>query len=125
MIDIKFDASAINASLDRFSEKIKSTVIRTGAQAAAQVFYEETKQRVPVETGRLKSSIYQVFSKDNSGDGVAVYHISWNRRKAPHGHLVEFGTSKSAARPFLRPAFESVKESAVDAAKDTMARELK
>lgn len=122
---VEFDQTALNASLDRFSEKIKSTVIRSGAQAAAQVFYEETKERVPVDSGKLKASIYQAFSKDNSGDGRAEYHVSWNRRKAPHGHLVEFGTSRAPAHPFLRPAYEAVKTQAADSAKQKMAEALK
>jgi Flp pilus assembly protein TadG len=67
---------------------------RPAAQAAAQVLYDEVKRNVasiPVKTGRLAQSIYQVYSQPNSGDGRATYHVSWNHRKARHGHLVEFG----------------------------------
>lgn len=38
--------------------------------------------------------------------------------------LVEFGTSKKSARPFLRPAFESQKDKALNAFKARMEREL-
>jgi HK97 gp10 family phage protein len=34
-----------------------------------------------------------------------------------YAHFVEFGTSKMAARPFMRPAFESRKAGAVEAIK--------
>jgi len=67
---------------------------RPAAQAAAQVLYDEVKRNVaaiPKKTGNLDRSIYQVFSTSLSSPGVATYHISWNHRKAPHGHLVEFG----------------------------------
>lgn len=33
--------------------------------------------------------------------------------RAPHAHLVEFGTVNMPAEPFLRPAFEAKKEQAV------------
>lgn len=112
--------AGINAALDKFAEHVKTRVIRAGTQAAAQQFYEGARREVPEKTGTLKSAIYQVYSKDNSGDGQATYHISWNRSKAPHGHLIEFGTSRAPAQSFLRPAYESVKYSAGDAARQKM-----
>jgi histone H3/H4 len=33
---------------------------------------------------------------------------------APHGHLVEFGTVHSAAKPFLRPAVDESAQAAID-----------
>lgn len=67
---------------------------RPAAQAGAQVFYDKAKAnatRLGRVTGNLAASIYQVYSRDNSPKGVAQYHISWNHKKAPHGHLVEYG----------------------------------
>lgn len=56
--------------------------------------------------GTLKRAIYQVYSKDNSTQGVrAEYHVSWNKKRAPHGHLIEYETSRTAARPFVAPAY--------------------
>lgn len=43
------------------------------------------------KTGNLVNSIYQAYSERNSEPGRAVYHVSWNPRKAPHGGLVEWG----------------------------------
>ena len=119
-MDVKLDLSDLSVSLDKFSEKINTSVIRAGSQAAAQVFYEEAKTLVPVKSGLLKESIYQVYSEDNSGPGKATYHVSWNRKKAPHGHLIEFGTSRSPANPFLRPAYEAAKKQAFAAAMEKM-----
>lgn len=116
---IKFDPSSLNEALDNITEAAEEHV-RPAAQAGIQVLYDEVLLRVPVNTkarttksgrviapGALKASIYQAFSKDNSGNGFATYHASWNYRKAPHGHLVEFGTSRSPAHPFLRPAYDA------------------
>lgn len=67
---------------------------RPAAQAGAQVFYDRVKANVGKlgrKTGNLQRSIYQVFSQDNSSLGRAQYHVSWNNKKAPHGHLVEYG----------------------------------
>lgn len=118
--------------------------VRPAAQAMAQVLYDHVQTnvgRIRKRTGNLASSIYQAYSKDNSTPSRAVYHVSWNATKAPHGHLVEFGhlqryevtydpatkrftTHKDrplaapkqvAARPFVRPAFAKAQE-ALDAA---------
>ncbi len=98
---------------------------RPAAQAGAQVLYDRVRDLVPTSlkghwfhgtsfkeygtkywfnAGALKASIYQVYSKDNSGQGFATYHIAWNHQEVPYGFMVEFGTSKAPAHPFLRPA---------------------
>jgi len=110
---------------------------RPAAQAVAQVLYDEVKSnvsRIKRKTGNLASSIYQAYSADHSKPGHATYHVSWNARKAPHGHLVEFGhlqryevsynretkrfithrdrplpvPKQIAAKPFIRPALGKV-----------------
>lgn len=74
-------------------EKIKSAV-RPAAQAGAQVLYDQVKANVNSlgrKTGNLAASIYQAFAPEKGGDLLATYIVSWNKRKAPHGGLVEFG----------------------------------
>lgn len=124
---IKFDAAGLNGALDELA-KGAAEQVRPAAQAGAQVLYDEVQARVPVKAkattrkgkvlppGALKASIYQVYSKDNSGSRHATYHVSWNAKKAPHGHLVEFGTSRMAARPFLRPAYDAKVKEALETA---------
>jgi hypothetical protein len=136
VFSIKFDPSQMLAGLDEKVEKAKQAV-RPAAQAGAQVYYNEVTlnvSRIGKVTGNLAASIYQVYSKDNSTPTKATYHISWNAKKAPHGHLVEFGhlmtrkayigsdgkwyTSKElldnpkqvGARPFVRPAYSRAQE---------------
>lgn len=90
---LSVDLAGLHAMLDELGDAAEA-VARPAAQAAAQVFYDEIKRNVaaiPEKTGNLDRSIYQVFSQSNSGTGRATYHVSWNTRKAPHGHLVENG----------------------------------
>lgn len=128
---VKVDMRGLRDLMADFTRECEEAA-RPAAQAGAQVIYEEVKKNVgqiKKKTGNLASSIYQAYSKDNSAEGRATYHVSWNAKKAPHGHLVEFGhiqryrvgfnkktgrffTVKSqpvapklvAARPFIRPA---------------------
>lgn len=127
------DLAGLDRIVDDATIAVKAAA-RPAAQAAAQVLYDEVRGNVAKlkkRTGNLAASIYQAYSKDQSVEGgTQTYHVSWNARKAPHGHLVEFGhlqryeisydpqtrrftTHKDrplaqprlvAARPFLRPA---------------------
>ncbi len=90
---IKVDTSRIDAIINSAEQDLMDAA-RPAAQAMAQVLYDRVKLNVASMgrvTGKLSDSIYQAFSKDNSSYGRAVYHISWNVKKAPHGHLLEYG----------------------------------
>lgn len=150
MIRIEFDDKLLQEQLDQLGKKA-SELTRPAAQAGAQVLYDEVKlnvSRIGRKTGNLAASIYQVFSKDNSDDTRSTYHVSWNAKKAPHGHLVEYGhiqtrkvyigsdgnwyTSNTklpepkqvGARPFIRPAYDAKAQAALKEAADTYARLL-
>jgi HK97 gp10 family phage protein len=60
------------------------------------------KQRCPVDTGRLRSSITEALGEDSQG---LVARIGTNVEYARH---VEFGTVRMRAQPFLRPALKDV-----------------
>jgi HK97 gp10 family phage protein len=127
-LDVKLSGD-ITSALDKYEAKVKEGVIFSGAAAMANVIYEEVKLNAspPLmgrKTGNLESSIYRVYSPERSTDGVKAYLISWNKSKAPHGHLIEFGTSRMPAKPFVRPAFGKVQE-AIKAGQARMAERLK
>lgn len=85
---------------------------------AGEILLESAKERVPVATGNLKNSGY-VSTKTKSS---YIKRRGWKRERkpledggvviafsAPHSHLVEFGTKKMAAKPYLRPALDELK----------------
>jgi hypothetical protein len=148
---MRVSLAGLDAQLDADADAMEAAA-RPSAQAAAQVLYNEVKRnvaRLKRHTGNLDRSIYQAFSKDNSGPGLATYHVSWNAKKAPHGHLVEYGhlqrfeitfdpttqrftTHKDrplaqpkqvAARPFVRPAVSKF-DAAMDAATEALFAQL-
>ena len=94
--NLSIDMSAFESEMEQFADRAEKAA-RPAAQAGAQVLYERVKANVAAlgrKTGNLDSSIYQAYSANNSGEGKATYHISWNASKAPHGHLVEWGYIK-------------------------------
>lgn len=129
---LKCDVADLLRTLERDEQALVGAA-RPAAQAAAQVVYDCVQGNVAAlgrVTGKLADSIYQVYSGDNSGPGHAVYHVSYNHRKAPHGFLVEYGHVQryvtyigsngrfyTAIRPEMRGK-PSPKRSASAAAKD-------
>lgn len=114
-IDVPTDG--IKALLSELGANAEAAV-RPAAQAAAQVLYDAVKAnvgRIGRKTGNLERSIYQAFSPEQSGPGVATYRVSWNAKKAPHGGLVEYGHlqryryykgNDGKIRPMVRPGME-------------------
>lgn len=101
-------------------------VARGTCLAGAKVLKEEAKLRVSVDEGTLRDNIYVAFSESDSTETEKAYTVSWRKKQAPHGHLIEFGHwlvvggkrvgGKNvggirvvwvAAKPFLRPAYDA------------------
>lgn len=123
MITVESNLESLGASLDAFEKSVNEQVVFSGVAAMAKVMYDDALLNVPVKSGLLKSAIYRAYSPERSNSTKKTYRISWNKSKAPHGHLVEFGTSRAAPHPFLRPAFDKVNQ-AIEAGKERMAQRL-
>lgn len=115
----------LEADLDRFGAAIAEKVLLSGVAAMAKVMYDEARLNAAkhIKSGLLYSAIYRVYAKDKSSDTRKTYEISWNKKTAPHGHLIEFGHSKAPAYPFIRPAFDRVND-AIEAGKARMAERM-
>jgi HK97 gp10 family phage protein len=121
-VSIKINEDLIK-SLEKFEKETREKILISATAASAKVIYEDVLINVPVKTGLLKSSIYRTFSKEKSSYEVATYRISWNHKIAPHGHLIEFGTSKSPAKPFVSPAMDKMPD-AINAGIERMIERL-
>lgn len=117
--------AGLRRDIREFGDTVKDQVAMAGVAAGAKVLYEEARALAPVseerhtfygraskrtgvtytfQPGNLRAAIYRAYSPEKSGDSRKEYRISWNARKAPYGHMVEFGTARAPAHPFLGPA---------------------
>lgn len=140
------DVASALKGLDVLNGDLRVHLARSMAVAGGEVFRDEAKARAPVggdlavaahqhgesnNPGTLKRAIYLAYKTELSSRAEAVYTVTWNKKVAPHGHLVEFGhwqTRKAyvgsdgywystkeplaqprwiAANPFLRPAYDA------------------
>ena len=134
MITVSINRGALEKAILDLNGKIDGAV-GPAAKVGSQIFYEQVQENFRMnvqfsrkphwfyglaskaaknnkkskaylfDPGTLYNSIYQVYSRDNSSEKRAVFHIAWNHQKAPYGFMVEFGTSRAPAHPFLNPAW--------------------
>lgn len=139
----KVDMSSVQDGLDKLAGPLRVSLARSMAVAGGKVIRDEAKLLAPVGTeeggsirpGALRDSIYLAYKEAKSTGENVTYAVTWNSKKAPHGHLLEFGhwqpyvvrktptgyyTTKvkketptwTSAHPFLRPALDSAGERA-------------
>lgn len=101
--------------------KIEGRLLANAVRAGARVVRKAAKARVPVKTGKLRDSLMVKKVRQRQSSSVLVI-VGPKWPEGAHGHLVEFGTKHSAAKPFLRPAFDEKAGEALDKIGDTLGR---
>lgn len=86
---------------------LRKKAVDPAMRAGMRIYVNEAKARAPVLTGELKKSINARKDSYESTRGSTSY-LAGVKVSAFYYHFIEFGTSKLAARPFLRPAWEAV-----------------
>ena len=100
MLGLKINFSGVNDVKKKLQNLVDDKKIEAMLERAAVEINNEAKILCPVRTGNLRASItYVHLNKFEWGVGT-------NTEYAPY---VEFGTYKMKAQPYLRPAFDKVK----------------
>jgi HK97 gp10 family phage protein len=76
-------------------------------RAAAKPIIAEAKRLVPKRTKALMRSITAAPNTRKRRPGEREYFIGFKRPISARAHLTEFGTSRSPASPFMRPAMDT------------------
>ena len=91
-----FDKKAL-ARLDRKFERMPRAMIaaaRKSLEASAGDITQAQKRLVPVNTGTLRDAImFEMSPGETAGVAIFVNYTNSGAPKAPHAHLVEFGTA--------------------------------
>ena len=107
--DIKFTgAKNLDKLLDALPAQMSKRVVRGSLLKSAQPILRAAKRNVPVRTGDLKKSLAAVKGgkrEERRGEVKVLIGARRSKRfRGFHAHLVEFGTAKTKAQPFLGPA---------------------
>jgi len=103
MVDVDVSYKIDRAAIEQLLVSPQGPVAREIALIAQEVV-NLAKLLVPVDTGRLRSSITFVMGTAN---GLVFAEVGTNVDYAPH---VEFGTKFMSAQPYLIPALIRVAE---------------
>lgn len=90
-------------------EKVEEAVLRA-VKRLSQYGAEQARDKVPVATGELKSSIKAL------NDGFVA--------DKDYAAFVEYGTEYQSAQPYMRPAFADVQKKADQVTQEEVKREL-
>ena len=110
----------LNKKLDVLNKKIERQAKRQTLSRAATPIVKEAKRTASNRFGHLKKSIQsKVKTYKKGGQVIAIvgarkeYQVTDDMgkkiRPAKYFHLIEYGTKKIKANPFLRNAFEKTK----------------
>lgn len=128
----------IDAKLKRLANAQRRQVQVRALRAGGEVIAEEARALVPVRYGVLRDSIGvsrikrgQNFSSGSGslGKGIEVWVGPQQGRDrladGYYGHMIEWGTFRSAAHPFMTPAYEAKRDEAMDRIRDVLTAEVR
>lgn len=123
----------LDAALAQLPKATGKAVLRRTAVRALAPVIAEARQLVPVDQGALKASLkittklskrQQRLNARAVAEGKSSVQLYAGPAALPSAHLIEFGTSKMAAQPFMRPAWDSKKDEVLELVKTEMADEI-
>lgn len=134
----------LDAALTELPRATGKNVARKALFKAAEPIAEAARQNVAVRSGKLQKSITVSTKLANkvgnaefaaamqsgqgkaaavaamrsarsaSGGGSGRVEVHVGAGQLPHAHLIEFGSSRQAPQPYLRPAFDAHSRGAVE-----------
>lgn len=96
-------------NLKSMQRRVLTKGLKESLLAAAEIIRVEAYQRAPVHTGKLAGSMVAEWDPQHH------YAVVGPSKIAFYGEFLEYGTSKMAAKPFLRPALDARREDAFHA----------
>jgi HK97 gp10 family phage protein len=89
--------------------------------AAARMIVREAKALVPVRTGDLKRSITYTRSGKGRGSNERLVLVGFRPPVSRRAHFTEYGTARSAAKPFMRPVLDARAQDALNIMAEVLA----
>lgn len=126
MIEASVDTTQLLQALKQFPINIQNNVLTGAVRAGCKPIVDEAKANVPKDTRNLEKSIGTVKrkTKDKSIARFSVTPRRGGKHDGFYAHMIEFGTSKMPAAPFMRPAFENQSDQSIKAAKEYIAKRI-
>lgn len=101
------------SGMDELLQKLETMGNKAGRienqalKKAAETVLDSAKDKVPIDTGKLKDTLD--IGKVKTKDGVKYIEVGITKgdnSEIYYGKFIEWGTSKRPATPYLQPAYE-------------------
>jgi HK97 gp10 family phage protein len=123
-IEIPRLAEVIKAFED-LDKRARSNALRAALRAATQPVLAAAKAKAPVDTGRLRKSLATTVSTKQGRSHAAIgLKQSIMGNSGWYGRMIETGTAKMPARPYLRPAFDESAGAALERFAEAFEQEI-
>ena len=140
-MEVKVDVrlNGLEEALQQLGPKLARRALRKAAKQVGEMWKTEIAARAPDDTGNLRDSIdYVVKTKAGKGGAPSTVRVSvgpaWDKdskgkgddsqQAAVYALMTEFGSKHQVAKPFMRPAFDSTADKAVDIFINTLRADL-
>lgn len=122
-LNFKIEGVALLTSkLDKLSSSIGGDSLKPDILTQAKIIAEDAKNRAPRgPTGNLKRSLHAKLMPGSPPVAIAAV----DRKIAPHGWIVEYGSSRTSPHPYFRPAVDAHIGEAKDNLKKAAKEKLK
>lgn len=104
MAKIKIEGGKeLAAKLKALETRLGGKILKSAVQDGADLIERSAREKVPIRTGLLKRSIdteVEVASATRASINIGYDKLAW------YGHMVEGGTLRAPAKPFLRPSLD-------------------
>jgi HK97 gp10 family phage protein len=144
----------LDRALAELPKATGKNVLKRTLMKAAEPIADKARELVPVDRGDLKASIsvsariknkvgnaeFSAAMRAGLGKAAAVQAMRDARREASgsfaemfvgpavpkgfYGHLVEFGTNRAAAQPYMRPAWDATQGVSLDIVKAELGNQI-
>ena len=122
MIDMKFEFTGgreLSQALQQLPHKIENKVLRKALRQGGNILLKKARSLAPVKTGALRRGIkLRIDLRGKPPAAIINVRIPGKGKKKGGGPyyspFIELGTKYLDAHPFLRPAFDSTKEQALE-----------
>lgn len=118
-------------NLEKLPINIQDRVMTSAVRAGAKAIQKAAIDYAPIDTGALRKSIKikkvpkreMLFEGDNP-EYIASYRVGIDTEIAWYANIVEFGSVKMAADPFMTPAYELNYKDALTAMKSYLIKRI-
>jgi len=128
MPDVSFEIKGLkelNRELKQLPEDFRTKALNTAVRNMANVIKDQAVENAPKASGFLASSIKtKIAPKKSRFSKYISRYIVRPSKNAYYAHMIEDGTVKQPAQPFMRPAFMAKKEAAVRKFREVLDRRI-